>query len=278
MYEQGAGDEQAIDTGMQDGGDVVYELDLGDAGGGQQAAPAPAPAPAAQPDPRDARIAQLEAAQAAINAELTPVLAGLRTQQRQQADRPPIDPSRLDTDPNLKPSDLLNLLRWEQQRLAEQTTSVAERRAAALLSEQTARGIFSAEVLGQGNDYDSLTNRYVAPLVAQNPAIDQLLAMAAPGDPAAGRMIFATIVAAIDRCGGDVLKGVKSVLTGLDAYASGARETAAATRQAARVAAANVLPGSSAAPAAGGGKLRTAKDVWDLTPEQFDRAWAAMGR
>jgi hypothetical protein len=226
------------------------------------------------------RIAQLEKTQAELNGQLSPYLANLQAQQRALQNRPPIDISRIDTDPNIKPSDLLNYLRWEAQQTSQNTLSRAEYTARATLSEQNARGQFNAATMGEGNDYDSMVNRYVSPLVAQNPGVEALIAQVFPTNPAAGRMVVAALVHAVDRAGDDLVKGLKGVIDGVGAYAQGARETRKAISRGAKAAAANVMAGarSGAGAAARRQKLETADDVWGLTPRAFDKMWNQPGR
>lgn len=272
---------------------VVYEIDTGvqnDAGaqasgadqvadGGAPGALGAAPNLTAAPDPRDARIATLERQNAETMAQLQPMLARLQAQQRLEAQRPPIDLDRLD-DPaaGIKPSDFLKLINWQQEQRAAQVLAQAQAGANAVHSEQLARGLYSAAELGEGNDYDSMVSRYVAPLASQNPAIDQLISMAAPGDPATGRMIFATIIAAIDRAEGNVPKALKAVINGLGAWKQGARETVQAQARAAKVNDARVFSGRQSGGATERRSLRTAEDVWNMSDADFDRWFASQGR
>lgn len=273
------GESQSTDSGEAA---VVYEIDTGEsaaAAAERPAAQAAPPALAPTMDPRDARIQSLEQQLAQFGAELTPWLAHLQQQRRTADDQPPFRLEELDTNGNLKPTDLARYLQWEMRqelgRMRAETHGVAR----ATLSEQEARGQFTAAELGQGNDYDSLVNRYVAPLVQQNPAVEQLLRAATPDNPAAGRMILATIIAAIDQSGGDLVKGVKSVLQGLGAYKQGARDTGRAISRAAQVANAHVLPGGAgAAGTQATKKLETYDDVWKLSDKAFDREWDRWGR
>lgn len=276
-----AGDGEATANEPQDA--VIYELDAGEAHESDAAAPS-APgagdspgAPAGAVDPRDARIAQLEQSHAAITAQLTPLVTGLQAQRQLDSNRPPIDPSRIDTDPNIKPSDLLALLEWKLQQGQQQTLTQAQYAARATLSEQTARGVFNEQALGAGNDYDTMVNRYVAPLVAQNPYLDTLIAHVFPNDPAGGRMAVAALVAAVDRNGGDLVRGIKSFLTGTAAYQQGARETTDAIARGARAAATPVLPGATAGAGVQRQRIESAKQVWGMTPSQFDRMWDQAG-
>jgi len=259
---------------------IIYEIDADapassdpttDQGSARAQAAAPAPAPAAPAqEPWRAELDGLRRQNAELAAELTPFLAHLQQQVR-GANAPPFsDPAELDTNPNLKPSDLYRALlaanQDQLQRLGAQQQFIAR----ATLSEQTARGAFSAAEMGEGNDYDTLVARYVAPLVQANPAVDNLIAAAGPNDPATVRMIFATVCLAIDEAKGDVVKGIKSFLGGFRAVAQAGEDTRKSIQRAARAQSARVQP---AGPAAGGPQRRklTDTDVWNLPEKEFER-------
>lgn len=257
--------ELSADTG------VVYELEIeGQESPSQAADLAPAePAPSHPSDPRDREIAELRQAHADTVAQLTPWLAHLRAQQQNDLSKPPFNLDELDTNANLKPSDLVKYLEWQRGQDLARLRAESQFAARATLSETTARGQFSAAALGEGNDYDTMTNRYVAPLIAQNPAVDALIATVFPRDPGAGRMLVATLIAAVDRAGGDLVKGVKAVLDGVGAYQQGAQETRQSLSRAAAARAANVLPGSKAGSRPTTKKISSADDVWNMTESQY---------
>ncbi len=266
-----SGGEGGTDAGA--GQEVVYELETEAAEPGQQAAPAAAPA---TPPDYESRFIALERELAAARGELVPLVGHLRAQQRLVADRPPFTEQQLDTDPNIKPSDLFRALKWEAERAAQQTLTQAQYVAKATLSEQAARGEYSAAAVGEGNDYDTLVNRYVAPLVSENPAVDLLIQQVFPNDPAGGRMLVATLIADVERNDGSIVKAIKNRLAGAAAYQQGARETTAALSRAAQAQAARVLP-ARAANAGQTRKLNEA-DIWKMPAREFDRMYAQMGQ
>lgn len=226
------------------------------------------------PDPVSSlrsEIDDLRRQNAQLVGELTPFVMHLRNQQQAATQRPPITREELDTNPNLTPSDLIRYMEWQQQQSMGQTAAQLEASTRTMLAQERARGEFSAATMGEGQDYDSLTNRYVAPLVQNNPAIRELIRYAAPGDPARGEMIFATVCALIDRCGDDVVGGLRAALDGVGAYKRGATATTQKITQAAAAQADRVFAGR--APAAT--KKLDAAAMWSLPDDQFR---ALMGR
>jgi hypothetical protein len=244
------------------------DFDTSHDGGG--AAPSSLSTGAAAPSPDAAamlrsEINELRQQNAQLVGELTPFVVQMRNQQAAAAGRPPLTREQLDTDPNLTPSDMARYFEWQTQQGLHSVAAQVESNTRAILAQERARGEFNAATMGQGQDYESLTNRYVAPLAQNNPAIRELLRHAAPGDPARGEMVFATVCALIDRCGDDLVGGLKAALDGAGAYKRGGAATSQRITDAAQRQADRVFAGRTPATT----QKLDAKSMWSLGDDQF---------
>ena len=249
--------------------DTAQAVPPGDAGG--LGTPPQAASPSDPVSTLRAELDDLRRQNAQLVGELTPWLVQQRNQQLAAQHRPPVTREQLENDPNLTPGDMARYFEWQQQQGLSTVAAQLEANTRSMLAQERARGEFNANTMGEGQDYDSLTSRYVAPLVQNNPAIRELIRYAAPGDPARGEMVFATLCAVIDRCGDDLVGGLKAALDGVGAYKRGAAATTQRISQAAAAQADRVFAGRAPATT----KKLDAAAMWQLPDDQFR---ALMGR
>jgi hypothetical protein len=132
-----------------------------------------------------------------------------------------------------------------------------------LSAEHAVRGQLSAQILGQGNDYDSVQQRYVEPLVQRNPEIAPFVHQLPPED----RYMLGLLHEIHQRSGGDLVKTIKAVRNALGARQEGARDVTNKLNSAARTTAMSVFQG-------GGGRQTgrrplTSQDVWNMSDADF---------
>lgn len=128
-------------------------------------------------------------------------------ERREIPDRSPVD--RIES-----MDDLARFLDWREQRLAATLRGTIVTDAGAAASEQRARGLFSREAMGEGRDYDALTNRHLEPIERADPSIRRVLA--SQRDPAAARYALSAALELLDRFGGDPVKGFAALWKAVD--------------------------------------------------------------
>lgn len=167
------------------------------------------------------------------------------------------------------PQDLAMYLQTQQQQLVSELSYAAEQRALSASSEQTARGRFSKEQMGEGRDFDTLRQGYLAEAYQQNPQLRQMLYAAAPNDPAFSEYVFAVMSRVIERVGNDPIRGLKAVLDAVDSTtgARAANDVVRNINQAAKKGAQRVLAG--ARPVGGPVRRIGADDIWKMSDKEF---------
>lgn len=266
--------ESATDTG------VTYEVeveaaaaspDTSQAGGGQGEPSSPAAAPAGPPEyVSRAEYNELLRQHAQTVGDLQPLLSHLNRQQA-QANRPPVTPEQLDLDPNMTPAHLRQYTDYQIQQQVAQAKFALEANTQAVLSQERARGEFSIAAMGEGHDFDSMTAKYVAPLLQKNPYVEEAIRLAAPGDPAKGRMVLAVMAKVIADHNEDLPKALRAILDSKDAYQRGSKATTTAITDAANRQADRVF--GKGAPSAQTKKL-DAKGLWNLPDAEFRKLMA----
>jgi hypothetical protein len=210
-----------------------------------ESATAPPPAP---PDPYqerfdryERRIAELEASQRQL------VDAGQRPQPR--------IPAALQKDPNT----------WSAQDLREYNQYTIQQEITRVTAEQQWRGQLSAATLGEGNDYDTVINKYLMPQVERSP---QDYAIVQQLDPQA-RYMLALCHEVYAACGGNLVAAIKAIRGGAGARVAAARDIQKAVNSSAKQTALGVIRGGKQQSAGG------ARDPWDLSEEEFRTRVAA---
>lgn len=155
---------------------------------------------------------------------------------------------------------------WTVRDLWEATQYMQQQQMQQVTAEHATRGRLNAEVMGQGNDYDSLMQKHIAPLAQRNPEISPFLQQLPPED----RYMLGVMHEIYARSGRDLVKTVKTIFNALGARQQGARDVTKAVNNAAKGAALKVFQGGGARQT-GRRALQTAEDVWNLSDEEFRR-------
>lgn len=155
------------------------------------------------------RIARLERS----HAEQNDLLFRL-SRDRDGGDRRDDVRDRLPVDRIESMDDLVKFLDWRDQRFENRLRGTIVTDAGAAASEQRARGLFSREAMGEGRDYDALTNRHLDPIERADPSIRRVLA--SQRDPAAARYALSAALELLDRFGGDPVKGFAALWKAID--------------------------------------------------------------
>ena len=287
----GAGAAGAGDPGA-DESPVDFELDLEapPADGPSSAAPAepaarrpaaaPAAAPAARPDADAAWAARLQAQQREteqLRAAVDPILR----QQREAAERPPVDPARIDAG-EATPQEFRLYTEWLHNRQLRELALTAENAGRRASSESYARGVLTAAACGAGRDYDSFRARYVDPIYQTNPHVRELVAVAVPQSPALGEYYLGVLNYLSERFQGDLPRAFQAIFAAVDNGADGGRsrggkEVVDAITTAAKRGADKILSGRQGAPSTGGKRKVTSQTLWDASDEDFARFARSQG-
>jgi len=155
---------------------------------------------------------------------------------------------------------------WNVRDLWEATQWMQQQQMSQVTAEHATRGRLSPEVLGQGNDYDTVLQKYIAPLLQRNPEVVPFVQAL----PAEDRYMLGLLHEVHARSGGDLIKTIKTIRNALGARQEGARDAQNKVNQAARGAAMRVFQGGGARQT-GRRSLQTAEDVWNLSDEEFRR-------
>jgi hypothetical protein len=264
-----AGQDPAVESGDFEGEDVpVLEgvEDSGAAGEGSrepEAGSGEVTVPPASPGPTalDQRIEALQRSVTALSNRLAGLPAEGGAQPGQAA---PFDPNRIRT-----LDDLFQALNQQFAALQGHTTVQAQMAA----GEARARGLFTADAVGEGFDYDSIKAKHIDHLVQADPTFGHLLSK--QSDPALATYFLGLLGEIMERAGNDPVKTAKAILSGLGAEVRGAKSVKKAIDMATRRGVQKILGGKGSAARSGPTKL-TAESVWAISDEAFDKADAAI--
>jgi hypothetical protein len=125
------------------------------------------------------------------------------------------------------------------------------------------RGKLSAAVVGEGNDYDAMTQRYLTPHLQANPEIAPLVQML----PAADRYMLSLMRHVYERSGGNLVAAVQAILNGVGARQAGARDVVRSITGGQRRTARGVFQGGGGAQ--GGRRGLTEDEVRNMPMDEF---------
>lgn len=154
---------------------------------------------------------------------------------------------------------------WNVNDLFEANQYMMQHQLSQLSAEHATRGRLSAEILGQGNDYDAVVNKYVAPLAQRNPEIAPFLQQLPPED----RYMLGLLHEIHQRAGGDLVKTIRAVRNALGARQEGARDVTRGINTAARQTALKVFQGGGGRQT--GRRALNSDDIWNMSDEEFRR-------
>lgn len=196
-------------------------------------------------------------------------LGGMLGANRQQSEapQPPKSVDQLET-----VQDLMEHIDWKMNQ-SNQSAQGADMRVRATLAEERARGTLSASALGAGNDYDSVVNKYVVPLMQNNPAMTQLFHTQA--DPALAAYTFGLMQEIAERHGGDPVKAFQAIRSAMSAEMKGQQNLKKNIEQATKTAATKIFNQPTRQP--GGTKRLDKEAIWGMSDAEFKDFASGVG-
>jgi hypothetical protein len=217
---------------------------------------------AATPDPTIAALQErIQAAEARLTQESasSQVLQNILAGQRQAAQVPTRTIEQVLTDPNLDAAaQAREIDQIMGQKNAENLQILRQQingDMAATSSEQTARGVYTEDLVGPGMDYDTMVQKHMASISAANPRVDAFIAEFGGSDPAGLRYSIAMLKELEDKHG-TMAKVWQTILKPAAAAASAGSEVASKIAAASRKGAMK-----SQLKGAGGGKATPAGNM-----------------
>lgn len=203
----------------------------------QVAAPSPSSAQEAAPPWFQQYQTQTEAKLSAYERMLQTVLPALP---KPRGAGPDLEQLRAKLDaPDATMADLLQYMEARDTHLKAELGTHTSRVASQANSEQAARGILSPTAVGEGNDYDSVIQRFVEPDLRAAPELNDIFSR--QQDPAKARYAYGIMVAMLQRHGGDFASWAKSLLNPVGSQATTTRANVDAIQKAAQDGARKIL-------------------------------------
>lgn len=225
-------DEVIDDVGAAEQAEIVADVAPAGADAGQQAATTAAPqtpgGPGGQgaqdsdggspPPAEDSSADTIRALRAQLEAvsrqtqQFAPYFQAMQERTQQAAAAPPVSREAIENG-TATPAQFLAYMEWQQ---AQNVATVEQRaREASLMqaSESQARGMFSAETLGDPSlAYDEMRRRYLDPAYMTNPRLRAAVGEMVPESPAQGEYLVAALLQVVERNGGDLVKTARAIL------------------------------------------------------------------
>ncbi len=139
-------------------------------------------------------------------------------QEPTQQSRPPVAKERIQT-----VDDAMAYLEWQlDQKVSHGYGNVASDAARHASSEQQARGLLSKDSVGKGRDFDSVIGKYVSPMLAQSPALNDVFNQFR--QPALAQYFFGLIMHVNKKYGDNPTKAAKAIFDSLGAEKKGGKD------------------------------------------------------
>jgi len=208
--------EIMADTGAGDGAQAATtaasEHPAGSDGQGVQGSAAvPPPAVDSSADTIRALRAQLESVTRQTQ-QFAPYFQAMQERTNAAAAAPPVSREAIENG-TATPAQFLAYMEWQA---AQNVATVEQRAREASLqqaSESQARGMFTADALGDPSlSYDEMHRRYLQPAYMTNPSLRAAVAQMSPDSPAVGEYLVAALLSVAERHGGDMLKTARAIL------------------------------------------------------------------
>ena len=276
-----------VDEGVDDAGAVEAGFDLTDfgldaagdefsVGSGEEEAPPSvepsesAPASPAEPTISDLqqRLQQYEQRFEQLTQQTQPFLEQQRQWARTQNNRLPELRQKIERGA-ANTAELLEFMELRDQDSSARLSAQAMYSARSAASQADARGRFTADKMGSGNEYDNLVTRYLHPAYNMNPQLRQLAAALVPDNPAHGEYLWASMAKLLEANAWDIEKAAGVMHKAMGAKSSAAKDLVERVRDVEKRGAKRVH-GSETQVSGGRRKLKPG-DISRMSEDEFDR-------